>query len=133
MFFVAPEPRASGDPRVGSWCLSLSLLESSPPTYLQARLIIIEAKPITLLESTPYPPPSNPTPSVSPFWLVSGRNPNPNSNLAKFVDLSTNQEQLEAGTGRRNPGRSVVVCLDDSVVGPNFQYGLVPHLNALIR
>ncbi|KAF9555361.1 hypothetical protein CPC08DRAFT_642960 [Agrocybe pediades] len=125
LFFVTTEPRTIGSKEVnaGSWCISLSLLEISPPTYLQARLLVLEADEPTTTA------PSNPTsPTSSPFWSVAGRTA-PTS-TTKFIDLSSNQEQLEPGTGRRNSGRSVMVCLDDSVIGPNFQYGNNPYIGA---
>jgi hypothetical protein len=40
-FFIAPDH----GPRPGSWCISLYILESSPSTWIDSRLIIPEAKP----------------------------------------------------------------------------------------
>ncbi|KAG7447481.1 uncharacterized protein BT62DRAFT_777315 [Guyanagaster necrorhizus] len=38
-FFVMPQYKP-GSPRRGSWCVGLSLMESSPPTWVDSRLII---------------------------------------------------------------------------------------------
>lgn len=132
-FFIAPEPRryrTSVEPRVGSWCISLSLIETSPPTYVQARLLIPEAKSPSVNLETPESPGSstNDPPSSSPFFRLpkSLSYSEPNSKNAISILLKSN-EQIEAATGsrRNSAGKSIVVSLEESTMGANLQYGCV--------
>ncbi|TFK32424.1 hypothetical protein BDQ12DRAFT_501938 [Crucibulum laeve] len=76
-FSVAPMDQSSG-PRPGSWCVSLSILENSPPTWIDSRLLVAEpssvlaVSPPPLSSSTTSPPISaiQPT-SSSPFSFFS--------------------------------------------------------------
>ncbi|PPQ94817.1 hypothetical protein CVT25_007454 [Psilocybe cyanescens] len=135
-FFIAPEPRryrTSVEPRVGSWCISLSLIETSPPTYVQARLLIPEAKsPSANLEAPESPGSStNDPPSSSPFFRLpkSLSYSEPNSKNAISILLKSN-EQIEAATGsrRNSAGKSIVVSLEESTMGANLQYGNNPYI-----
>uniref|UniRef100_A0A8H7XXQ4 Uncharacterized protein n=1 Tax=Psilocybe cubensis TaxID=181762 RepID=A0A8H7XXQ4_PSICU len=133
-FFVASEPRrnrAAYAPRVGSWCIALSLIESSPPTYVQARLLIPEAKPPPTEVQTPDPlgPSTNDTSPSSFFRFPSlslSPNPTPELHSKNTISIVLNSnEQLEAATGtrRRHAGKSIVVSLEESTLGVNLQYG----------
>ncbi|KAF8990862.1 hypothetical protein BDQ17DRAFT_1333196 [Cyathus striatus] len=50
-FFTSHPPSSSTVHRVGSWCISLSLIENSPPTWVDSRLLIPEPPPSPSLSS----------------------------------------------------------------------------------
>ncbi|KDR67208.1 hypothetical protein GALMADRAFT_80192 [Galerina marginata CBS 339.88] len=117
-FFIAPEPRVSGmDPPAGSWCVALSLVEASPPTAIDSRLLIAEAKPTKLPEASGSGESSSPP--RTPFRLPSKSKPAPS------IRLRSTQPLEAARRGYR--GKSVVVSLEDSV-GANLQYGNNPYI-----
>ncbi|KAG5641831.1 hypothetical protein DXG03_004134 [Asterophora parasitica] len=96
-------------PRQGSWCISLSLLEHSPPTWIDSRLIIPEAAPL-IAES-----PSSP----SLLDRVKAR-PKPKPTIVLRLKSSA---QLVAPPSRQ--ATSLVVSLEDSMMGSSLQYALV--------
>ena len=123
-FFVAPQPRHLGDPPSGSWCISLSLMETSPPTYINSRLVIsaVQSSPLPNSSSSTDPPSPKRGPS-SPFRTSS----NP-LNKPKNPDISIrlkSREQLEVARGRHYSGRQIVIALEESLAGSNLQYGWV--------
>ena len=67
------DPTKFSTPSEGSWCISLSLQESSPPTHLDPRLLISEASIPDLQTSSPKSPPA--LESSSSSLLVSPYSP----------------------------------------------------------
>ncbi|CAA7263067.1 unnamed protein product [Cyclocybe aegerita] len=124
-FFIAPEsPYRGSDPRAGSWCISLSLIENSPPTFLDSQLLIDEAK-TDPPDSASLKEPSSPP--RSGFRLpASPIQPKPKSTIT--LRLKSN-EQLEVA-GRYNSGKNIVISLEDSLMGANLQYGNNPYIGS---
>jgi len=123
-FFVAREPRHPGDPPAGSWCISLSLLETSPPTYIDSRLIISEAKSSQLPNSpSSTEPPSPKRGPVSPFRTSSNPLTKP-KNPPISIRLKS-RDQLEASRDHHHHRRRIIVALEQSLAGSNLQYGWV--------
>ncbi|KAF8161651.1 hypothetical protein B0H34DRAFT_796403 [Crassisporium funariophilum] len=108
----------------GSWCITLGLLETSPPTCIDSRLLIAEAatslpKASDLLDDSTPPP----TTRQSPFRRPSNT-PKPKPTISLRLQSS---EQLEAPR-RGQAGRQIVVSLQDSLMGANLQYGNNPYV-----
>jgi len=110
-----------GSPRVGSWCVTLSLLETSPPTWIDSQLLISE--PVRL------PPSSNltnandneaPATSVSPsggFFSSRSEKPKPTISLRL-----KSQRRLSPAPRRHDTQTEIVVSLEDSVMAASLQY-----------
>lgn len=113
-------------------------METSPPTYIDSRLVIPEAK-----SSLPNSPPSTEPPSPkrspsSPFRTSS--NPLSKPKNPEISIRLKSREQLEAARDRHHRGKKIVVALEESLAGSNLQYGwaeysffylqsfLTPHL-----
>ncbi|KAI0941503.1 hypothetical protein AcW1_003378 [Taiwanofungus camphoratus] len=113
----------------GTWVVMLSLWEQSPPTWIDSRLIIEEAR------STPSPAPrslanasapSSPSPPPPPpqSGETQGK-PKPNISLR----MKTGSWQLAPrGTGPRDE-QAIVVSLKDSLMASSLQY----HGSSYIR
>jgi hypothetical protein len=86
-FFVAPD--GSLDPPSRSWCISLSLLETSPPIDIDSYLFISEVK-VPQLPNSP-----------NPKWISIGL-----------------KGKLEAARDFFHQGGKIVVALDGSLAGP---------------
>jgi len=122
-FFIAGEHKLSNDPPSGSWCISLSLLETSPPTYIDSRLVIFEAKssqPANSPSSTEPPSPNRG--HSSPF-----RTPSNKPKISTISIRLKSREQLEVAR-QHNSGRRIVVALEESLAGSNLQYGNSPYI-----
>jgi hypothetical protein len=99
----------------GSWCIALSLLETSPPTWIDSRLIIPQA---TSPSSDHHSDHGNtPVSASSRFKLPS------NTSKPKPIELRLqSNKQLE--TSRKGvPPNRIMVMLQDSSMGANLQYG----------
>ncbi|KAJ3503005.1 hypothetical protein NLJ89_g8628 [Agrocybe chaxingu] len=109
-FYIEPEPKYQGfGPRPGSWCISLSLIESSPPTFLDSQLLIDEAK-------------------IDPPDAASMKEPSSQPKPKSTISLRMkSNEQLEVA-GRYNSGKNIVVSLEDNLMGANLQYGNNPYI-----
>lgn len=111
-FFVAPERDDTRKIPLGSWCISLSLLETSPPTYINSHLVMSKAK-------GPLSPTHGPS-SLMPTSSNSLRKP---ENPAIYIKLVG---ELEAAQNCFNQGK-IVVALIGSLAGANFQYEWVEN------
>lgn len=144
-FAITAGSNSSGPRRPGSWCISLALLENSPPTWIDSRLIIPEPSPTSAspslspssLPSSPHhiapldiprtPPPLSPP---SPAGLLSGfaaltgaATPKPRPTISLRLK-SDKQLATPLSSGRRNYNvdTEIVVALEDSLMGSSLQY-----------
>ncbi|TFK65178.1 hypothetical protein BDN72DRAFT_801395, partial [Pluteus cervinus] len=133
-FCIAPDgPTQYGSPRPGSWCISLSLLACSSPTYIDSRILIAEPTPeplppqqgiISLIDS----PPERPNPSVS--YPSSNSHPPTNSKPPKPRPTITlrlkSDKKLASQDQKRNAAQGmeteVVVALEDSLMAASLQH-----------
>ena len=113
-FSIAPD-KGYGECRPGSWCISLSLLETSPPTWIDSRLIIPEATSPLADHSSDY---SNPPPSASSLFRLPATASKPKPAIELRLQSS---EQLEAPRKGQSPKR-IIVMLQESLMGANLQY-----------
>lgn len=110
VFFIAQDHRDG--PRPGSWCISLSLLENSPPTWIDSRLIIPEPAPAVSPELSPLS-------TSSPLRRAKTKlKPKPTI----IIRLKSSQQLVAASTPSRVQATSVVVSLEDSMMGSGLQY-----------
>lgn len=113
-FSIIPEGarhlRAPGDVHPGSWIVTLSLMENSPSTWIDARLLVSEPDPSlrklnTLIDS--------------PISETGGR-------LKPTITLRLqSKDQLHAPASRRHSHRvydRIVVPLEESLMGKSLQY-----------
>jgi len=113
-FFVAPDSGSASQPS-RSWCISLSLLETSPSIFLESYLVISEAK---------IPPlPNSPSATSIQTWLKS---------LDRLKDPAISirlKGQLEAHRSFFYRESEIVVALNGSLVGQgeNLRYGWVEY------
>jgi hypothetical protein len=130
-FSVASDDRPSTGPRSGAWCLSLSLFEHSPPTWIDSRLLIkepfrVSSPPSPALIDAPTPEVTSPS---LPSPLLPVRN-------GRFKPKPTITLRLKSGNAQltppssASPGRNrdhdrqsqIVISLDDSLMGSSLQY-----------
>jgi len=116
-FSIAPE-NGYDSCRPGSWCISLSLLETSPPTWIDSRLIIPEATSPSADHHSDH--------HLNPPLSASSRFKLPPSNASKpkpAIELKLeSNEQLEVAR-RGQPPKRITVTLQDSLLGAHLQYG----------
>jgi len=117
-------------PPPGSWCVSLSLLEPSPPTWFNSRLYIHEPQagggtvshtnssgtehqpqPIDLLLPTP-----------TPDQTFSSQIPPPPAHLKKHHALTLNSKQMLEAPRNGIPATKIVVSMDDSPAFASLQF-----------
>ena len=120
------------DPRPGSWCISLSLLENSPPTWIDSRLLVQEPD-----TTSPLPSPDKQSPTShgrsasSPFVFGASR---PRAKPTISIRLKSTQ-QLFALRPHQTQSK-VVVSLEDSLMGSSLQYAYASsssyHFNAIL-
>ncbi|PBK76052.1 hypothetical protein ARMSODRAFT_1080187 [Armillaria solidipes] len=93
-------------PRRGSWCVGLSLMESSPPTWVDSRLII-QDQPVqdVIDEEQSKPKPTISLKIKSPGELVS---------MNAFA--------------RVNQTKQIVVSLEESIMGQTLQFGRMSYI-----
>lgn len=103
------------DPRTGSWCISLSLLENCPPCWIDSCLLVQEPDTTPPIPSPDTKSPTSPKRSPSsPFVFGSGRSkakPTISVRLKSIQQLFAHQAQSK-----------VVVSLEDSLMGASLQY-----------
>lgn len=119
-FSIAPE-NGYDKCRPGSWCISLSLLDTSPPTWIDSRLIIPEATP---------PSPDHHSDHLSPPLSTSSlfKLPSNALKLKPAIELRLQSvEQLEAAR-KGQSAKSVIITLQDSLMGAHLQYGKNPYV-----
>ncbi|KAJ7197684.1 hypothetical protein C8J57DRAFT_1105480 [Mycena rebaudengoi] len=95
-FNVAQPDRNRNIPSPGTWYVALSLLENSPPTWIDSRLLV---------PAPPEAPQEQPGGFASVFG---GGRPRPRPTLSVRIKA---QEQLEA-SGRRHRRNEIIVLLD---------------------
>lgn len=113
-FFVVQAHDARVDrnrqaPPVGTWALALSLMEHSPPTWIDSRLVIEEARPV--------PPDPSTSPGSAPKAQDSKSKPKPTISLR----LKSGSAQLTA-LGRGYFNNIISVSLEDSLMANSLQY-----------
>lgn len=139
-FYIAPPPKSHTDPVEGSWCVSISLLESSPPTFLDSQ-ILIQVVPEVSPSPIPLPSillsgsetPTTPIPPTSPLSQLSGafrpaKSSRADSNISIRLKTSSH-EQLEA-PGKRTSGNKVMVTLEKSALSAKLQYSNNPYIGS---
>ncbi|KAK0223584.1 hypothetical protein IW262DRAFT_1458635 [Armillaria fumosa] len=97
-FFVSAQDRRRS-PRRGSWCVGLSLMESSLPTWVDSRLVI-QDHPVIVEEEQARPKPAISLRIKSPGELV------PTNAFA-----------------HAHQTKQIVVSLDESIMGQTLQFG----------
>ena len=108
-FSIASEHGHHPRCRPGSWCISLYLLESSPPARIDSRLIIPEAMPPSTDQHSDH--------LISSVSELSSRiQPN------RSIELRLKSGNLlEASKGGGRPNRIIVMLQDN--LGASLQYG----------
>jgi hypothetical protein len=124
-FLVAPEPKTSSAPPAGSWCISLSLQETSPPAHVDSRLLILEAPPNPSIPvSQPDTPPSSALSfGASPTRLTKRTKPK----AVIVVRLQTSTQQLETH-GKHSRGYRILESLEN--VAAKLQYANNPYIGS---
>jgi len=123
-FFVAGEHRYHYDPPTGSWCISLALLENSPPTYIDSQVVI----PIAQANSPPTSPPQSPPPSRTRSPVAAHKRKSSDLKPTISLRLSSN-DQLES-PGKYDGGKKIIVGLDNSLMGAKLQYANNPYVGS---
>ena len=111
-FSIIPEHGYHHGCRPGSWCISLYLLESSPPTWIDSRLIIPEA----------IPPSTDQSDHVNSSASASSRFQLP-SITSKSGPIELRLQSTEPLEASRRPPNRAIIMLQDSLMGANLQYG----------
>ncbi|GLB38069.1 hypothetical protein LshimejAT787_0411200 [Lyophyllum shimeji] len=115
--FSVVEKAQHNGPRQGSWCISLSLLENSPPTWVDSRLIIPEPTPTTV-ESPPQPSTSPASPS-----LLDRVKAQPKPKPTIVIRLKSSQQLVTPSAYQSHREcAAIVVSLEDSMMGSSLQY-----------
>ena len=112
-------------PPPGSWCVSLSLLEPSPPTWFNSRLYIREPSGVTVSHinssGTEHQPDLlAPTPTTLDHTF-SSQIPPP-AHLKKHNVLILNSKQMLEAPRNGVPATKIVVSMDDSPAFASLQY-----------
>ncbi|KAF8161652.1 hypothetical protein B0H34DRAFT_652603, partial [Crassisporium funariophilum] len=120
-FMIIPDDAWYGPPP-GSWCVSLSLLEPSPPTWLDARVILVQPDGPEIIDG---PAPSEPPPqsnfrSATNALINSLSSQNTKGKSPMALRL-TSKQMMEAP---RNsvPATKTVVSIDESSAFASLQY-----------
>jgi len=125
-FLVASETNSmySGPP-AGSWCISLSLQESSPPTHVDSRLLILEA---LSSPSNPVSQPDTPPSSAISFSLSPSRSTKRSKSKAVIiVRLQTSIQQLESPR-KHSRGYQILEPLENEAI--KLQYTNNPYIGS---
>ncbi|KAG6810457.1 hypothetical protein H0H92_011806 [Tricholoma furcatifolium] len=126
-FLIAEESRYYAlrqAPRQGSWCISLSLLENSPPTWIDSRLIIPE--PVSSSTSPKPTPPSEGSQSQSPplsslMDRVRTRTAKPPKSPIS-IRLTSSQQLVGPPHKYFDDHTAIVVSLEETTMGSSLQY-----------
>ncbi|KAF6752193.1 hypothetical protein DFP72DRAFT_905204 [Ephemerocybe angulata] len=115
-------------PRLGSWTISLSLQDSSPPTWIDSRLVVVDPA------IDEHPPPISPSPgsaSRSESFLQSASNtfgfnpPSPRSKARPPISI-----RLPCRERLQSKGFQIVISLEDSPSAATLQYAGNPYIAA---
>ncbi|KAK7051212.1 hypothetical protein VNI00_004712 [Paramarasmius palmivorus] len=113
-------------PHIGTWYISLSLLENSPPTWIDSRLLIPDASlnvpppgDQSLLEAD-TPTSATPPPSTSFFSRVSNTHPKPKPTISLRL---LSRDQL-------TPNSTIYLALDNSLMANSLQYAGSSYISA---
>ncbi|THH18334.1 hypothetical protein EW146_g2643 [Bondarzewia mesenterica] len=146
-FFISPN--GAHGYRPGSWLISLTLLEHSPPTWIDSRLIVAEpSRPQTTSvsnDSSSSPFPSTPSRLSLPPFRLSGllpppqhpsRDPSPRMSTRSQKPKPTINLRIKSGSKELVPKplggpHEIVVPLEDSTMGANLQYEGSPYIDSL--
>ena len=118
-FFVAPETWVDTEPPGGSWCVSLELQETSPPTHVDSRLHIRGPNVVKSPEPTPRFP-------ISPSYFTSPLN---SMSPKRINSRSSNTLRLKTSTGplvapsKHSRGNRIVQSLEKCLNVATLQYG----------
>jgi hypothetical protein len=106
------------------WVVTLAILEHSPPTWIDSRLII-EEPPQRPAPAAPMPPSlidtSIPDQPSTPFSNKTNKKrgkPKP----AISLRLKTGNQQLAPPVSNSSVRSEIVVALEDSMMGPSLQF-----------
>ena len=117
---ITPDNTWSG-PAPGSWCAALSLLEPSPPTWLDARLVLHEPHEEEDIASGNATQLTRGKERFHPQYLCSNQNrPGKSIPMLRFKAKQT-MEAPKNGV----PATQIVVSLDDDPTFGSFQYSYV--------
>ena len=125
--FIIPDDVWYGPPP-GSWCISLSLLEPSPPTWFNSHLYIREPGAGTVSHTNSFeiqhqPQPIDllaPTPAIDHSF--SSQMPPSPAHLNKHNFLILNSKQMLEAPRNGIPATKIVVSMDDSPAFASLQY-----------
>ncbi|KAL0955454.1 hypothetical protein HGRIS_001696 [Hohenbuehelia grisea] len=125
-FFVMPlDARAPWPTRQGAWCVALSLLDNSSPTWIDSRLLIQEPEPLPEPDGPNYtegwPPSGSPKPS-KPKPTISLRLKSPSH--CQLTPLSQDAAR------RHQRGDSIIMMLEESMMGSSLQYAGTSYIAA---
>jgi hypothetical protein len=103
----------------GPWAVMIQIIEQSPPTHLDARVVIKEPE----KEHSSPSPAAPPTNGILASLLTSSPSPLPKSNPPIDFRLKTGAELTAVRAGRRAENSQKVQALfTDSVQGSSLQY-----------
>ena len=103
----------------GPWAVMIQIIEQSPPTHLDSRVVIKEPE-----KEPPSPPPATPPNRGLASFLISSSSSSPKPNPPIEFRLKTGMVELTAvRTGRRpDYSQKVQVLFTDSAQGSSLQY-----------
>ncbi|ESK86122.1 hypothetical protein Moror_9312 [Moniliophthora roreri MCA 2997] len=124
-------------PRTGTWYIQLSLLENSPPTWIDSRILIPDASlnvpppgDSSLLDIDSQPSPSTPVPaSTSFFGSLAGRASQPKPKPTISLRLQA-RDQLSAANKSSFHQSSIHVPLENSLMANSLQYAGSSYIGA---
>lgn len=135
-FLVTPETHLNVHHRAGSWLVVLTLLEHSPPTWIDSQLVISEPPPSPNPDSgtsiVPTPSPSDALPSYpsvryqappqhparDSIFRSKGKKSKPAVNLR----IKSGSKQLSPQSSQSSGPHQITVSLEDGPVGADLQY-----------
>ncbi|KAG6834911.1 hypothetical protein H0H93_006439, partial [Arthromyces matolae] len=124
--FLIAERSRQNEPKEGSWCISLSLLENSSPTWIDSRLLIPEPiAPTSNPSPLPNEGPSQPTsPSLMDRVRSKTQVVRPKPTIS--IRLKANHQLVAPPHRSRHEkvSSTIMVSLDESVSGASLQYTL---------
>jgi len=106
------------------WVVTLSILEHSPPTWIDSRLIIEEPSPLPA-PATPVPPSLIDAPIPEQPSSTARNKPNKKRNKPKpaiSLRLKSGNYQLTPLVSHSPNRGEIEVALEDTMMGPSLQY-----------
>lgn len=127
--------------RPGTWCVTLTLLEHSPPTWIDSRLLIADSgdpSNDSLLDSTPPTTPSGSPSLTSLPFSTSPSSPSRKPKPTISLRLKCSEQLIPAEGARRHPRNAqpvIVAPLEDSLMGASLQYSGTSYIakDAVLR